>query len=62
MIINNIAPAYNSSSSERGLLLERGLVGSRIMLRILDSSRPAVFSLNSLTSASKASQKVLSPS
>ena len=43
-------------------MLERGLVGSLIMLRILDSSRPSVLSLNSLTSASNASQNVVSPS
>merc|ERR1719323_1282485 len=52
----------SSSSSERGLRLDNGLVGSLIMLRILDSSSPSVFSLNSVTSASNVSQNVLSPS
>ena len=53
---------YNSSSSERGFVLDNGLVGSLIMLRILASSSPSVLFLNSITSSSNASQNVLFPS
>ena len=53
---------YRSSSSERGLELLRGLVGSLIRPSTLLSSMPAVLLLNSDTSDSNCSQKVLSPS
>ena len=53
---------YRSSSSERGLELLRGRVGSLIRPSTLLSSMPAVLLLNSDTSDSNCSQKVLSPS
>ena len=53
---------YISSSSERGLVLDSGLVGSLIMLSISASSSPSVLFLNSITSSSNASQNVLPPS
>ena len=62
MVENRSRRIYNSSSSERGFVPDNGSVGSLIMLRILDSSNPAVFLLNSFTSSSNASQNDLSPS